>query len=158
MSEVELVDMLRSAEVSSDLGGLFGCELNTGSFGGNAWVDPRSATRSICGCQFENIIFDVRFKPTLRVGLALQSGERLNSLHVVDRDWCRFLECLLERPSESRITTNLGVFLNRSIRQEVMQAPHRFARIGLPRPSEGKCWLMLDSLFPQPKAAWLGGI
>jgi hypothetical protein len=35
---------------------------------------------------------------------------------------------------------------------------YRFARIGLARPNSGRCWLMLDSLFPQPQESWLGGL
>ena len=159
MGEVELLDMLHKAEVSADLEKLFGCELHTDTHGGNAWVDPGSATRSICGCQFKNIRFRVFGEPgdmNLRARLVLQSGETLNSLPVVDRDWRHFFNDLVQHSSESRITPNLETFLNRSIGRELMRAPYRFARIGLARgrPNESKCWLMLDSLFPQPKTEW----
>ena len=49
-------------------------------------------------------------------------------------------------------------FLNGFVRARLMASSNRFARIGLPRPFYGKCWLMLDSLFPQPEKAWLSGL
>jgi hypothetical protein len=160
LGEVELVDMLQKAEVSADLEKLFGCELRTDTRGGNAWVEPSSATRSICGCQFKNIrfrTFQDAGEVTLRAKLVLPSGETLNSLPVVDREWRRFLSDLIRRPSAAGIAPAPEAFLNRSIWGKVMRAPCRFARIGLARgmQMEGKCWLMLDSLFPQPNAAWL---
>jgi len=163
VGELELVVMLQSAEVSANLEGLFGCELRTDTQGGNAWVDPGSATRSICGCDFRNIRFRVFGDPgdlNLRAKLVLPSGETLNSLPVVDRDWRGFFNGLVQCRSESRITPDPEIILNRSIRRELMRAPYGFARIGLARakPNEGKCWLMLDSLFPQPNAAWLGSV
>ena len=161
--EVELLDMLQRAEVSANLEGLFGCELHTDTQAGNAWVDPGSATRSICGCHFRNIRFRVfgdRGDLNLRARLVLQSGETLNSLPVVDRDWRRFFDDLVQRRPKSRTPPELEVFLNRAIRMELLRARYLFARIGLARgrPNEGKCWLMLDSLFPQPNAAWLSGL
>ena len=162
MGEVELVDMLHKAEVSADLEKLFGSELHTDTHGGNAWVDPGSATRSICGCQFKNIrfrVFQNAGEVTLRAKLVLQSGETLNSLPVVDREWRRFLSDFIHRSSESGVSAAPEVFLNRSIWGKLMRAPYRFARIGLARGKqmEGKCWLMLDSLFPQPETGWLSG-
>ena len=47
-------------------------------------------------------------------------------------------------------------FLNRTVAEKMLLSPQRFARIGLPRPrTDRQCWLMLDSLFPQPNEAWL---
>ncbi len=163
VGELELVDMLRTAEVSANLEELFGCELHTDTQAGNAWVDPDSATRSICGCHFRNVRFRVFGDPgnlNLRAKLVLQSGETLNSLPVVDRDWRRFFDDLVQCRSKSRTALELEVFLNRAIRGELLRARHLFARIGLARgrPNEGKCWLMLDTLFPQPKATWLGSV
>ena len=162
VGEVELVAMLHKAEVSADLEKLFGCELHTDTHGGNAWVDPGSATRSICGCQFKNIrfrVFQNAGEVTLRARLVLESGETLNSLPVVDREWRRFLSDLIHRSSESGVSPASEGFLNRSIWGKLMRAPYRFVRIGLARGKqmEGKCWLMLDSLFPQPGTGWLTG-
>jgi hypothetical protein len=159
--EVELVEMLQRAEVSANLEGLFGCELHTDTQAGNAWVDPGSARRSICGCPFRNVRFRVFGDPgdlNLRARLVLQSGETLNSLPLVDRDWRRFFDDLVQSRSKSRTALELEVFLNRAIRMELLRARRLFARIGLARGrlNEGKCWLMLDSLFPQPSPAWLG--
>jgi len=163
VGEAELVGLLQLAEVSANLEGLFGCELHTDTQAGNAWVDPDSATRSICGCQFRNIRFRVIGDPgdlNLRARLVLHSGETLNSLPVVDRDWRRFFDDLVQRRPKSRTPPELEVFLNRAIRMELLRAPQLFARIGLARgrPNEGKCWLMLDTLFPQPKDAWLESV
>jgi hypothetical protein len=160
VGEDELVDLLHCAEVSPDLEGLFGCELHTDTQAGNAWVDPGSATRSICGCHFRNIRFRVFGDPgdlNLRARLVLQSGETLNSLPVVDRDWRRFFDNLVQSRPKCRTTLELEAFLNRTIRNELLGARYLFVRIGLARgrPSEGKCWLMLDSLFPQPISTWL---
>lgn len=163
VSELDLVVMLQGAEVSANLEGLFGCPLHTDSQAGNAWVDPGSAKRSICGCDFRNIrfrVFGERGDPNLRAKLVLPSGETLNSLPVVDRDWRRFFDGLVQGRAQSGATPDPETFLNRSIRNELMRAPYGFARIGLARgrAKEDKCWLMLDSLFPQPNPAWLGSV
>ena len=163
VSEVELLELLQSAEVSANLEGLFGCELHTDTQAGNAWVDPDTATRSICGCHFRNIRFRVFGDPgdlNLRARVVLQSGETLNSLPVVDRDWRRFFDDVVQCRAKSHTTPELEVFLNRTIRAELLRARYLFARIGLARgrPNENKCWLMLDTLFPLPNAAWLGGV
>ena len=161
VGEGELVEMLRTAEVSTNLDGLFRCQLNTDVQGGNAWAEPTSATRSICGFEFRNIRFRVlsdRGEANLRAKLLLPSGEILYSLPVVDREWRQFFSELVRSQSQSGNATSAEAFLNGSIRTELLQSPHQFARIGLARGrsnEEKKCWLMLDSLFPQPNAAWL---
>jgi len=163
VSELDLVARLQVAEVSATLEGLFGRELHTDTPGGNAWADPRVATRSICGCEFKNIrfrVFEERGEWNLRAKLALPSGEILNSLPIVDREWRRFFSNLLRRRSESGVDFDSETVLNQSIRAELLRASYKFVRIGLARgsPNEGKCWLMLDSLFPQPNEAWLAGV
>jgi hypothetical protein len=158
-SEVELVGMLQRAEVSTELEGLFGCELHVDTKGGNAWVDSSQASSSICGCLYTNLRFLVFQDPnriTLRARLVLVSGETLNSLPVVDREWRRFIDEVTERRAQSGGYFDLERYLNRFIRRKLLQALHGFARIGLARADNGhKCWLMLDSLFPQPDASWL---
>ena len=59
LSEIKLVDFLRRAEIDSDLKGLFGSELQHDTAGGNVWVAPETASRSICGCEYRNIRFRV---------------------------------------------------------------------------------------------------
>jgi hypothetical protein len=159
LSEVELVDKLQRAEVSAESEGLFACELHADSKGGNAWVDPDRASRSICGCLYRNLRFLVFQDPsrvTLRARLVLVSGETLNSLPIVDEEWRRFMDEVMERLAKSGGHFDLDRYLNRFIRNKLLQALHGFARIGLARPDNThKCWLMLDSLFPQPHASWL---
>jgi len=151
--------MLQRAEVSAELEGLFGCELHTDTSGGNAWVDPSQADRSICGCLYKNLRFLVFQDPsrvTLRARLVLISGETLNSLPVVDREWRIFMDEVVERLAKSQRPIDLDRYLNRIIRPKLLQVLHGFARIGLARADKGhKCWLMLDSLFPQPDVSWL---
>jgi hypothetical protein len=163
LDEDELVDLLQHAETSENPEGLFGCGLSSDQLGGNAWAPPESASRSICGCGYANMRFRVYMDPDqikLVAMLALSSGEVLHSLPIVDRAWRQFLvelmKCFPKRPARSE----LDAFFNRSIRTRVMEAPTHFARIGLPRPNKNidKCWLMLDSLFPQPDVTWLDGI
>jgi hypothetical protein len=159
LNELELVGILQRAEVSEDLEGLFGCGLHADTNGGNAWVDASQADRSICGCLYRNLRFLVFMDPsriTLRGRLVLTSGETLNSLPVVDREWRRFMDEVMQRLAKAERHIDLDRYLNRFIRPKLLQALHRFARIGLARPGNAhKCWLMLDSLFPQPDASWL---
>jgi hypothetical protein len=49
----------------------------------------------------------------------------------------------------------LDRFLNSQFHYKIMSCPHHFVRIGLTRPYKDVCWLMLDTLFPLPKAEWL---
>ncbi len=159
LSEDDLIRSLDCAEVSSDLKGLFGCTLN--SAGPKLWANPNEASRSICGCRYTNIRFRVFQEPerlTLRARIALPSNESLNGIPVVDRDWNRFLSEIVTGIKEAGRPYGAEQFLNRFVRRELMRSVNRFARIGLARPQSGRCWLMLDSLFPQPKELWLSGL
>lgn len=164
LSEDDLIRFLNYAEVSSDLKGLFGCALNSASRAGNFWANADEAARSICGCRYTNIWFRVFEQPgraTLRARVALPSNESLNSIPVVDREWNRFLGEIVIRIREARRPYGAEQFLNRFVRRELMRSVNRFARIGLARPEKtqsGRCWLMLDSLFPQPNELWLSGL
>jgi len=46
-------------------------------------------------------------------------------------------------------------FLNSNFHYKIMSCPHHFIRLGLTRPYNGLCWLMLDTLFPLPQKEWL---
>jgi len=160
LSEQELVECLRRAEVSRNLSDLFGCPLQASDRGGRAfWVNPAEAKRSVCGCEYDNVRFRVFADPeglSLRAEISLCSGERISSVPVVDREWRRFVARLVGRIQRVDPLPLLGRFLNRSIALKLLAAPSRFARIGLPRPkADQQCWLMLDSLFPQPNESWL---
>jgi hypothetical protein len=158
LTEIALLDLLHHAETSADLDGLFECELHTDTPGGNAWVPPDSAMKSICGCQYTNVRFRVFEDPgrtTLRARLVLPSGETLDSLPVVDWEWRNLVRGLEREPLGPSGSSYIETRLNRRIRAQLMKASYRFARIGLARPSGEKCWLMLDSLFPQPSTSWL---
>jgi len=161
LSEEDLIRFLNYAEVSSDLKGLFGCTVNSATRVGNFWANANEAARSICGCWYTNIWFRVFEQPgraTLRARVALPSNESLNSIPVVDREWNLFLGEIVTTLKEARRPYGAEQFLNRFVRRELMRSFDRFARIGLARPKSGRCWLMLDSLFPQPKKAWLSGL
>ena len=160
LTEKELVECLQKAEVSPDLEHLFECQPQTSTRGGRAlWVNPRDAKRSICGCEYDNLKFHLYpeaggFK--LRSELLLSSNERLSSIPMVDREWRRFAVSLVQRIKRSDPLPLAERFLNRTVCNKLCAAPQRFVRIGLPRPRENQqCWLMLDSLFPQPKDVWL---
>lgn len=160
LNEVDLIRQLETAEVSSSLEGLFGCPVKSDKPKGNFWIDPSKGSRSICGCAYNNIRFRVFQDPNglrLRAELVLSSDERLWSLPVVDRVWNQFLVQVVRHFAEDRITYGSKTmnFLNRQVSWKLRKSPNRFARIGLARAQEGKCWLMLDSLFPQPTENWL---
>ncbi len=160
VSEDELVACLRAAEVSANLSDLFGCSTQASDRGGRAlWVNPSEALRSICGCEYRNVRF--RLYPesggvTLRAEIILNSNERVSSIPVVDREWRGFVAQLLRRIHRPTPLPLAERFLNRTLAVKMLATLQCFARIGLPRPRENQqCWLMLDSLFPQPQTAWL---
>jgi hypothetical protein len=160
LSEDELLRYLRMAEVSPDLENLFGCAVRTSTGSGSAlWVSPSEAARSVCGCEYANLRFRLFPDPAgfnLRAELTLGSNERVPSIPIVDREWRRFVRQVLEQIKRADALPFAERFLNRSVLNAALASPRRFARIGLPRPREAQqCWLMLDSLFPQPLESWL---
>lgn len=158
LAEVELIGALKQAEIAQNLEELFQCEIASQSSRGNCWIPSGQGCRSICGCEFENIRFRVFEGPdraTLRARLVLPSGERLESLPVVDREWVGCFHQLLNHFRDRHAGIRSERFMNGPLRDRVIDAPQRFARIGLARGmQDAKCWLMLDSLFPQPQESW----
>ena len=160
LNENELIGSLRKAEVAADLERLFDCELRASPRGGRAvWVSSADARRSICGCEYQNIWFRIYAEPddfTLRARLSLGANERLESVPIVDRDWRQFVARLIENKGGLSHVTEAERVLNHAVRLRLLASPQRLIRIGLPRPGgDGQCWLMLDSLFPQPRNSWL---
>lgn len=160
LGEAELVECLQKAEMAPDLEGLFLCRVQVGEKGGGAvWVNPAEAQRSVCGCAYENLRFRLFHGEqgfTLRAEIVLDSGERVSSIPVVDREWRRFAEQLVGRIRRTDPLPLAERFLNRTVGVKMLAQPGCLTRIGLPRPREDeRCWLMLDSLFPQPDPAWL---
>lgn len=160
VDEDGLIQRLKEAEVAVDLQHLFACAIQSGSRGGGAlWVNPPDAARSICGCEYENLRFRLFPEPpgfTLRAELLISSKERIPSIPIVDREWRRFVSLLVRRIQRSDPLPLAERFLNWSVGRQMLVTLQRFARIGLPRPKQDQpCWLMLDSLFPQPRDAWL---
>ncbi|MDP9268299.1 MAG: hypothetical protein M3P27_08240 [Acidobacteriota bacterium] len=157
ISEDEMLDLLQKAELGESRADLFGCAVRS-TASGATYVKPGHGERSICGCRIENISFDFSHYPkkNVRAALLLASGDRLDSLPVVDDDWLRFIDHLWER---SQGTVNIGSrlqrFFNQQIKEHVLSSAIPFVRIGLTRPFHGRCWLMLDSLFPVPKRNWV---
>jgi hypothetical protein len=157
ISEDELIQCLKKAEVGRALKELFGCSPQLSWAGSQAvYVKPDEAKRSICGCVFKSIHFSFEFyPPKVRVALSLESGETLANLPLVDRDWNNFIDEFVRR-NKNNPTAALDVadYFENFIEEKLVSAPSRFARIGLARPLRGKCWLMLDSLFPLPRPDW----
>jgi len=154
VTELELVECLKQAEVATSVTGLFGCPPHPSNSG--MYANPGNAKRSICGCEINAIHFSF-YAGRIRVALALTSGDTLQDLPVVDRDWCEFADALKDKVGEQpEIPARLEEFLNSFAKKKIAYSPIRFARIGLTRPFMGnRCWLMLDSLFPLPNTAWL---
>jgi hypothetical protein len=154
VTEIELVQFLKQAEVAPSVTGMFGCCLRAG--GSGLYVNPDNATRSICGCEISAVRFRF-YAEKVRAALALRSGDTLEDLPVVDRDWCEFADNLKNRIRvQPEAPARLQELFESIVEQQVTSSPIRFARIGLSRPFRGRrCWLMLDSLFPLPKSAWL---
>jgi hypothetical protein len=154
LKEDDLVRFLKAAEVCSALDELFGCTPRLSTFGGNLWARPDEAKRSICGCHYVNVRFSRIIRQpqdlTLRAQIVLPSNERMDSLPLVDREWRRFVGELVKHLDDS----DALAFLNGPTREWLTHSPNSFARIGLARAKDDKCWLMLDSLFPQPEKAW----
>jgi hypothetical protein len=152
VTEVDLVECLKKAEVANSVVELFGCCPHPSPLGGDAvCMNPTEANRSVCGCMINSIRFSFKYyPPKIRVALSVGSGDSLDSLPVVDRDWYRFAERL-----QSDKRNHLETFFNNFILNQLMSSPIRFARIGLARPDRhGVCWPMLDSLFPLPRNGW----
>jgi len=160
VSEAELVDCLKRAEVASAARELFGCPIRPNPRRGpGLHVEPEEGSRSICGCAVENISFAFNFYPqrNIRASLRLESGDRLDSLPWVDHDWLRFADHLWKvSQGTANVRQRLQTFFNRRIREHLLSSSAPFARIGLTRPGDdGRCWLMLDSVFPLPRKKWL---
>lgn len=160
LNEGELIGSLREAEIAADLEQLFGCELRASTRGGRAvWVSPTDARRSVCGCEYQNIWFRLYAEHddfTLRARLSLGANERLESIPIVDRDWRQFVARLVENRGGLSQVAEAERLLNRAIRRRLLASLQRLIRIGLARPrDDDQCWLMLDSLFPQPAESWL---
>ena len=160
LAQEDLIECLKKAEVSPDLEHLFECPVQLSPHGGRAlWVNPPEATRSICGCEYNNLRFRLFPEPegfALRAEIILNSNERISSIPIVDREWRHFVERLVQRIQRPNPLPLAERFLNRSVCSKLLAMPQQLARIGLPRPRADKqCWLMLDSLFPQPNDSWL---
>jgi len=154
----QLVSALKHAEVARGLEEMFGCAIVTQNSRGNGWIPSGQGSRSICGCEVKNIRFRIFEDPgrvSLRAQLVCPSGERLETLPVVDREWVALLHRLMDHFKDQQAAFRAARFLNGPVRRELMNSPNLFARIGLARGMQDeKCWLMLDSLFPQPKDSW----
>lgn len=154
IAEHEVAGYLRKAECSDSLRDLFECRIYENKRGSGTHALPAEARRSICGCHTQNIRLELCGNE-LRATLVLASGELLRDLPVVDRDWLDFVDTALAAGRGANRTARLERFLNSQFHYKIMSCPHHFVRIGLTRPYRDVCWLMLDTLFPLPKAEWL---
>lgn len=157
VAENELIQCLKKAEIGGSLRELFGCHPRLSWAGSQAaYVKTEEAKRSICGCVFKSIRFSFEFyPPKVRVALALESGETLANLPLVDSDWNNFIDQFArKRRNDPGSRPDIAEYFEKFVEEKIISSPSRFARIGLARPFRGRrCWLMLDSLFPLP---WLG--
>jgi hypothetical protein len=154
LREAETVAFLRKAEMAQSLPDLFDCPVHENKKGSGLFAMPHEAKRSICGCETQNLRLELCANE-LRATLALRSGEALRDLPVVDRDWRDFIEASLSPVRGANRAARLDRFLNSQFHYKIMSCPHHFIRLGLTRPFHDLCWLMLDTLFPLPKAEWL---
>lgn len=154
VSESDLVAYLRKAECADSLGDFFDCAIHENRQGKGAYALPREARRSICGCHTQNLKLELCGNE-LRAKLVLSSGELLRDLPVKDLDWLGFMHAALAENRGANRAARLQRFLNSQFHSKIMSCPHHFVRIGLTRPYPDVCWLMLDTLLPLPKAAWL---
>jgi len=154
LREAETVAFLRKAEMAQSLPDLFDCPVHENKKCSGLFAMPNEAKRSICGCETQNLRLELCANE-LRATLALRSGEALRDLPVVDRDWRDFIEAALSPVRGANRAARLDRFLNSQFHYKIMSCPHHFIRLGLTRPFHDLCWLMLDTLFPLPKAEWL---
>ncbi len=157
VSESDLVAYLRKAECTDCLRGLFDCPIYPNDSGRGAYALPGEARRSICGCQTQNLRLEF-YASKLRATLVLGSGEVLRDLPVVDRDWLDFVDRALAAERGANRLSRLERFLSSQFHYKIVSCPDHFVRVGLTRPyraSGERCYLMLDTLFPLPKADWL---
>jgi hypothetical protein len=154
VAEEEVAAYLSKAECSESLGGLFECRIRENRQGSGAYALPAEARRSICGCHTQNLQLELCGNE-LRATLVLSSGEVLRDLPVVDRDWLNFADAALGEKRGTNRMARFKRFLNSQFQYKIMSCPHHFVRIGLTRPYRDVCWLMLDTLFPLPRADWL---
>ncbi len=158
VSQSDLVGSLQQAEVAPSVKSMFACDVHVSRRGGEAvYVLPTEAARSICGCEIASVRFTFHFYPKIRAAIVLKSGERLESLPLVDADWSEFISVLAEQvDDQAHIRSRLEGLFSSFVYPQIQSSASRFARIGLSRPDrEGLCWFMLDSLFPLPTKSWL---
>jgi hypothetical protein len=152
--EAEVVTYLRKAEVSPSLHDLFGCAVHENKTGSGLHAKPGEAQRSICGCASQNLRLELCANE-LRATVVLDSGEVLRDLPFVDHDWRSFIDNALAPTRGANLPARLERFLNSQFHYKIMSCQHHFIRLGLTRPYHDVCWLMLDTLFPLPRAEWL---
>lgn len=153
--EPEIVRYLRQAEAATSVSELFGCPIRENKNGSGLFAVPADAKRSICGCETQNLRLEMCGNE-LRASLVLPSGEALRDLPVVDREWNEFIESALGDGRGANRQNRLDRFLSSHFHHKVLSCTHHYVRLGLTRPmNRGLCWLMLDTLFPLPRAEWL---
>jgi hypothetical protein len=151
VSEADLMNCLKQAELAARVKDLFGCSVRPGKTG--ASVHAPKASRSICGVEPAK----VRLKceaDQIRAYVAFPSGEVLADLPVVDRSWHRFVQAALRLMAGA----NRAQRLNRYLSDRLLDAGIVFVRLGLTRPHPprwGRSQVMVDTLFPLPRKSWI---
>jgi hypothetical protein len=125
---------------------LFGAPLEPSPFGGGArWVAPDTATRSIASAR-ASALEVVQVNPaegTIRARIALASGDVIGSVKVVDETWRHWVHD--RRDGKSDVVLDE---LRNAWQSAAPGGRPSVLRIGLSRPLDGRCWLMLDTVLP----------
>jgi hypothetical protein len=152
VSESDLREHLLRAEMARDIRQLFRCRVMTKKRG--AFAIGKLACRSICGVGAKRVRLEWRLKE-IRASVLFPSGETLPDLPVVDHSWHSFAEAVLRRLSGPDRIQRLNEYFASRMAEEERGGRSHLLRIGLTRPRPNACWLMVDTLFPLPRRAWL---
>ncbi len=152
--EERLLECMRGAELDGDMRGLFGCPVYENVRGKGFYVMSGAARRSTCGVDIRNFRFSAVSTKEARVDVLFPDGSRVE-LPLVDHTWRAFVEYVWKQLVGANRAQRVEHFFQSRLPRRLLSESTLFVRIGVTRPERGRCWLMLDSLFPQPHRQWL---
>lgn len=151
ITEEDLLEHLRKAEVAKSIESLFGCKVTPGKHG--AHLHAPKANRSICGADVTRLRLKCEGQD-VRGSVRFAGGESLMDLPVVDRSWYAFLKEVQEKMGGPNRAQRLNLYLE----NRLGAIDRFFVRIGLTRPHPpkfGRCQVMLDTILPMPRKSWV---